>query len=487
LSRPRTPIRLAVIAAFALASGAAGGQEPPGRTRATPPTGAASETAPGAAGKTERKDDGPPLVSGTGEDSPKRALPDYDGRGAPRTTAADVALWIPRILLSPLYFVSEYLVRRPLGWFIATAERKQWPSVFVNLFTFGPDKKAGVVPTAFLDFGFRSSFGVYAFWDDLLGPGNHLRLQASTFGVGWLQGSVADRFPVGEGATLDLRLEGIHRPDQLFHGLGPSASHRDRGRYGIDSLRARPVLEIALWRSSRLMVEGGAKTVGFREDSCCDDPSIEIRAREGRYALPPAYTTGYTSVYQRAEVRLDSREERPRSQSGYRLELEVEQAADVRRADSNWIRYGGSVGGFLDIKNNRTLSVSVTALFVDPLSRGAVIPFTEQIVLGGDGLMRGYLFGRLVDRSAAIATMKYRWPIWVFLDGTIQGSLGNVFGPQLEGFRPSLLRLSSAIGVESVGAPDSTFEVLAGLGTETFEDNLNVTSVRLVFGTNRGF
>ena len=129
----------------------------------------------------------------------------------------------------------------------------------------------------------------------------------------------------------------------------------------------------------------------------------------------------------------------------------------------------------------------MTTLFVDPITQGATIPFTEQVVLGGSGPMRGYLYGRLVDRSAAIATLKYRWPIWVFLDGAIHGALGNVFGPQLQDFDAKLLRVSAAVGVESVGAADHTFEILAGFGTETIEHGANVNSIRLLFGTNRGF
>jgi hypothetical protein len=169
------------------------------------------------------------------------------------------------------------------------------------------------------------------------------------------------------------------------------------------------------------------------------------------------------------------------------MELEVEHGSNLRQPTGGWIRYGGSVGGFLDIKNNRTVSLSVTTLFVDPLSRRAEIPFTEQIVLGGSGPMRGYLYGRLVDRSAVIATLKYRWPIWAFLDGTMQVSVGNVFGARLGDFETKLLRLSSAIGIESIGRPDHTFELLAGLGTETFEQGADVSSFRLLFGTNRGF
>jgi hypothetical protein len=229
------------------------------------------------------------------------------------------------------------------------------------------------------------------------------------------------------------------------------------------------------------------KYIDFRNDTCCDSPSLSSEIAAGRMPPPPGYFSGYTTVYQRGEVTVDTREPRPADQSGLRVELEVEHASNVRKSTGNWVRYGGSVGGFLDIKNNRTLSLAVTTLFVDPVSAGAEIPFTEQIALGGSGPMRGYLFGRLVDRSAAIATLKYRWPIWVFLDGSIQVAAGNVFGPQLDGFKTKLLRLSSAIGVESVGGADHTFEFLAGLGTETFDHGAQVSSFRLLFGTNRGF
>ncbi len=457
------------------------------RTRATPPSGSASDTAPGGgtaddtgeAAKAAPRD-------GDGRTSPDRKLPDYDGRGEPPTTAGDVALWPPRVVLFPAYVVSEFVVRRPLGWFLTTAERNQWPSFLKDLFLFGPEKKAGVVPTAFLDLGFRASVGIYAFWDDLLGKDNHLRLHVSTFGKDWIQAAVADRIPIGKDATLDLRVEGMHRPDQVFHGLGPRSSSA-RTRYGIDRVQARPVFELTWWRGSRFTAEGGVKAARFRDDACCDDASLDTRIAEGRQTAPPLYREGYAAIYQRAEMTIDSREERPANQSGFRVELEVEQASNPVRPSHNWLRYGASVGGFLDLKNNRTVSLSATTLFVDPLSERGEIPFTEQVVLGGGGPMRGYLLGRLIDRSAAVMTLKYKWPIWVFLDGTMQAALGNVFGPGLDDFKPSLLRFSGAIGVESIGAADNTFEVLTGLGTETFEDNLRVTSVRLLFGTNRGF
>ena len=468
-----------------LAAASAIAQEEPGGRTNQPPTGAASDLVPGQIGTSdgERSSGG----ATKGSDSPKRKLPDYDGRGDPPTTAGDIGLWIPRVILSPLYLVSEYGLRRPIGGGITYAEQHQLPEAIVDFFTFGPDKKAGIVPTALIDFGFKPSVGIYVFWDDLLGKDNHLRLHASTWGKDWNQASVADRVKIGDRSTFDMRVEGVTRPDQIFHGLGPSSLFKDRTRYGLQKVQVHPVFEIQWWRGSRVTVEGGMKHVNFSDENCCGDPSLVSEAAKGKAVLPPGFDTGYTSVYQRGEFTIDTREDRPANQSGVRLELEVEQAANVRQPADTWIRYGGSFGGYVDFRNNRTVSLSGTVLFVDPLAKNAVVPFTEQVVLGGSGPMRGYLYGRLIDRSAAVATLKYRWPIWVFLDGTMQGSVGNVFGSQLDDFAWKLLRFSGAVGVESVGGADHTFELLFGVGSETFDHGTQLNSFRLVFGTNRGF
>src|SRR5262245_26743943 len=98
--------------------------------------------------------------------------------------------------------------------------------------------------------------------------------------------------------------------------------------------------------------------------------------------------------------------------------------------------------------------------------------------------MRGFPPGRLYGRSGAAALLRYRWPIWNWLDGSLQFGVGNVFGPHLSGFELELLRYSGAVGIESVGSPDSSFELLFGFGSETFEHGGQVTSFRAVFGSN---
>src|SRR5687767_9995656 len=62
----------------------------------------------------------------------KRKPPDYDGRGGPKEPPSRKLLWVPRVLLFPAYVVSEYVVRRPLGLAIASAERAGLPAALYD-------------------------------------------------------------------------------------------------------------------------------------------------------------------------------------------------------------------------------------------------------------------------------------------------------------------------------------------------------------------
>ncbi|MGE3673838.1 MAG: hypothetical protein AB7K71_29475, partial [Polyangiaceae bacterium] len=125
--------------------------------------------------------------------------------------------------------------------------------------------------------------------------------------------------------------------------------------------------------------------------------------------------------------------------------------------------------------------------FVDPLLKGSEIPFNEQVTLGGDRPMRGFLEGRLVDRSSAVLRFDYTWPVWVWLDGAIHYAVGNVFGEHLDGFEPGLLRQSAGVGLRAVGSRDHVFEMLQAFGTEPFDEGAEPESLRFVFGATSGF
>jgi hypothetical protein len=431
------------------------------------------------------------VASSASADEPeKREVPDYDGREE-ETTAGDVLIWIPRLALSPLYLVSEYVVRRPVGFLISAAERSQVPEYLYNLFTWGPDHSIGLIPIAFVDFGFDPSVGVYFFWDDALIEHHDLRFRVSTWGVDWLAARLTSRSHlVGVSDDTDLVFEAaaVNRPDYVFYGVGPRSLESDISRYGSLTQDATLKLDHGFWRASRFTSTFGLRSVTFHEGNYDDDPTVEDQIARGVFAEPDRFETGYTLLFSQATLAIDSRRPRPASGSGFRVEGLVRHSADLRdESASGFVRYSGSAGGFLDLNDQgRVVSLSVTTTFVDPLGR-STIPFNELASVGGDFSMRGFVPGRLLDRSAAFTMLRYRWPIWIFLDGSIQLSVGNVFGEHLAGLRPGLMRFSGAIGIESVGSPDSSLELLFGVGSETFDNGGEITSMRLVLGTNNGF
>jgi hypothetical protein len=426
----------------------------------------------------------PPSPSAT---SPRRELPDYDGRGAPPTTAGQVALWVPRVILSPLYLTSEFLLRRPLGALMTTAERSGWPTILYNFFTFGPEHNAGFAPIVFVDFGFLPAVGAYIFWNDAFFKGQNLHFHGSVWSGDWLAGALTDHITFATDKVLTLKVTGVRRPDHAFYGLGPNTLNSSRSRFGEDLIEGYAMLEVPFWRSSRVKAAAGVRAVNLYPGHYASDPSLDERAASGAFPVPDGFNRGYTEEYNYVLAALDTRKDVAIG-SGARVELEAEQGTDVRRSPTTtWIRYGATAGVFYDLNSyGRIVSLSAATLFAEPLG-SEPIPFTELVTLGGDRLMRGFFPGRLVDRSAAVATLRYRWPIAFVLDGSIQAAVGNVFGVQLEEFKPRLLRFAGAIGVETVGSTDGSFQALLGIGTETFDHGGQVDSVRFVIGTNRGF
>jgi hypothetical protein len=185
---------------------------------------------------------------------------------------------------------------------------------------------------------------------------------------------------------------------------------------------------------------------------------------------------------------LDSRRPFPYPGSGFRLEASAEESNGFGPIPAGaWIRYEGGAGVFLDLDGHRrVVSLSGVAIFADPLG-DLPVPFTELTTLGGDRApMPGFLPGRMIDRSAGVATLRYTWPIAAWVSGSTQAAIGNVFGPHLEGIEARLLRFSAALGLQTDGSPDSSFQFLFGIGTETFAQGGKVDSFRLAFGTTTG-
>ena len=107
---------------------------------------------------------------------------DYGKRAEP-ASPGHALLWVPRVVLFPVYLVSEYVIRQPLKAFTVWVERHDVVETVKNIFTFGPTNNIGIVPTGLLDFRLRPSVGIYFFWDDFLAKDNALRIHVATGGV----------------------------------------------------------------------------------------------------------------------------------------------------------------------------------------------------------------------------------------------------------------------------------------------------------------
>jgi hypothetical protein len=410
------------------------------------------------------------------QDSPKRVVPDYDGRGAPGES--DPGLWVPRVLLSPLYFTSEYILRRPLGAVTIAAERGKVPEKLYDFFAFGPDHKIGFAPVGLVEFGFKPSVGIWGFWDDALVKDNHVRLHVEVWPDDWYAETLTDRFDVDARSSIQIRGAAFKRPDQVFYGLGPDSAQWHESRFTEARLDASAMFQSYVWRSTRFEVQGGLRKVDVSPGHYGSDPSLDVEAATGAFPLPYGFGRGYITAYGRALASFDTRPRNSTTGSGVRIDTQAE-------GGSEWIRWGGAATIYVDLNDHgRVLSLAGAATFSDPIGDGP-IPFTELVMLGGDNWMHGFFPGRLRDRSAAVVQLEYTWPIAPWLNGALQGAAGNVFGEHLAGFDAKLLRVSAGLGFEVSTTPP--IELLVGFGTDTIDRGATIDSVRLSLGVPRMF
>jgi hypothetical protein len=422
--------------------------------------------------------------------SPKRELPSYDGRPPAGVTATEALLWVPRIALFPAYVVTEYVVRRPVGALTTAVERAQLIELFTDIFTWGPTHNIGLIPTGLIDTGFKPSVGAYFFYDDFLAKGNGLRAHASFGGKDWLRLTLGDHVELSKDSTFKLRVELTHRPDFAYWGTGPRSLYADESRYASDYIDATGTFDSRLIGGLSVRTWVGVKAQQFRDTTCCDEPSIVSLAPTN--ALPPGFSTGITPMRVGARFAYDPRRPRPEPGTGLRLEAQGELGSDLHAPGSDWVKYGGTIGTYLDLTGqNRVLSLATTVQLIDPLNAKpggpSEIPFTELVQMGNTGLLQGFHLGRLRGRSSAAVSLEYRYPIWAFLDGDLQVAVGNVFSEHLRDLRAENLRLSWTVGLRSIGERDHSFNILIGGGTETFAQGGKLDEIRFLLGGTEGF
>ena len=109
--------------------------------------------------------------------------------------------------------------------------------------------------------------------------------------------------------------------------------------------------------------------------------------------------------------------------------------------------------------------------------------------MGGIETMRGFRPNRFRGRSALLATLNYRYPVWSFFEGELYLEVGDVAGANFNDFTVGQLRGSAGLGLRSIDllSRHLTYDVNLAVGTAPFDSGFEITEVRINVGTNFGF
>lgn len=448
----------------------------------TPPPGPVEPLAAGL-------DDGMEPVVGAPLDA-KRERPKVDGV-AKRVTVGEALLWVPRVLLYPLYLVSEFVVRKPIGWAITTVEKNYILPKLRHYTTIGekdgPGVYAGVDPIARFDTGFRPAIGLL-FWAERLLPDTELRLGLDTDFVRNATIDAQFRAPIGEKLVLTPLIRFEQRDDFRFYGVGPDSLEDDESLFFRRKLHGgvrADLLAPSPGVGATLMTE-----VSSNRFDCSDDDENDICGPDGVVDTADdrlqadGFVDGYELLRVTARIYADSRAPRPASSTGARAEVFARWGQGLSNSETHFIRSGAEGALFWDIFQQRVLGLRVLA---ETTVRSGDVPFAELILPGGSDTMRGFSRGRLHGASLFVASLDYRYPIWSLADGTIFVEAGNVFD-ELSDLEVDALRGSFGFGIRTVGSRHASLDLLIAAGTTRFDDpNFGLESVRFSIGTNWGF
>jgi hypothetical protein len=376
----------------------------------------------------------------------------YDGRDPQPSPAKRYLLAVPRLLLAPPRLLVRGLdaaLKPALEW----NERRHIAERVVGAIT-SEDGKVGVRPVIDYVAGYRPSFGI-SYFNERLPLDSRVTVSSAIGDLSTLQQNVHVTIPVWERrGAIDIDANYRRRNDELYAGLG---MHRvlPEARYAVDQVDGSALLSLS--PIQKLRVELGV-AYGYRHfadgQPYSGDSSIAdvycVRAIDGRClsgavddTLVPGFSTGTEFVREKLGIHLDSR--RTDLSTGVMVDGTAQYTHGVFGDWSSYMRLHTHLGSQIQVWRHRALYLGVG---MDDIIRigDTPIPFSELATLGGPDDLRGFGRGRFRGQSSVLATAEWRWPVWMWMDGTLFFDYGGAFGPAFKGFAVGDLRPDIGIG-----------------------------------------
>ncbi|HZS39248.1 MAG TPA: BamA/TamA family outer membrane protein [Polyangia bacterium] len=392
----------------------------------------------------------------------------YDGRPRPSRAARQALLAVPRALLA----VPRLLVR---GLAAAGRPVMEWNERHhvmerVNDALTSKDGLVGVRPELDWQLASKPSFGVLYFDNR---HGVKLSLSGASGGPDVVLARAHAASTVARAVALDFDLRYKRRSDEFFSGIG--MQKLPYARYGVDQVDATvgfsgaPVRHVAIDAGAGFGLRRFNDGLAYAGDDSIDRVYCERGAGGHCYSgrvderLVPGFAAGTQFIRESLAVHVDSRRDPDSPGSGARLDLGIQYSQGFAGDRSSYLRYDGRLGGALELWRHRLLYVGLAA--VDEVNLGAqAIPFSELVTLGGADDLRGFRLGQFRDHSSLLGTIEYRWPVWMWMDGTVFADYGGVFDAQFRNFSFSKLRPDVGVGVRMVAAPKFAVRVQLAYG-----------------------
>ena len=391
----------------------------------------------------------------------------YRGRTEPR--AASVALeWIPRVIFYPVYFISEYAVRRPIYAVAGWIDRHHVVPTIDKVFN--PTPNIHWVPTLSIDTGADTFVGARGDWRNLLVSGHDASGSVATGGIKAWQLQVKDRWQVSDHIRLGVRGDFESRADRTFYGFGPRSLVSSGVHFGLVKTNALTFASFEYRNHFRLEVAEGLRRIVT---------DLDTSSRSSRVPQILPQHAEFTLAVASIDLALDSRATHEQI-NGVRLTGNVTYARDT--GEHSFASTEGDLEGAFEISRpDRVLVARVYAKDTHPIANRK-IPFMNLATLGGENHY-GFNWGRFRGESALMAEVRYRNPIAYDFDAQWTLSVGNVFSRHFQDFSPAALTGSLGFGLRTRRASFGPFELMFAVGTSTFDDRFKVENFRVYLGT----